>query len=100
MVTDLGRKQRQLWILLHRIIPWITVVDRDPATTIPVAPHVIDLLLDPDLVSAAGWRLIRRSEALSSPSEAALEHLAPGERREIQHWKPASVGEVVFNHWD
>src|SRR5581483_1209087 len=63
------------WVLLHRVIRVVAVVDRDPGTTIPIAPHVVDSLLDPDRVGEVGWRVLSREEAARSLSPSSLAEL-------------------------
>ena len=33
-------------------------------------------------------------------SEEMCQHLAPAERKQVDYWRPAFVGELIFNFWD
>ena len=88
------------WVLLHRVVRIVTVVDRDPGATIPIAPHIIDSLLDPDNVGEVGWHVLSRAEAARPLSSGSLVELAESEVEQVRYWNPATLGEVLFNHWD
>jgi hypothetical protein len=88
------------WVLLHKVIRVVAVADRDPETTIPIAPHVIDSLLDPNRVGEVGWRLLSGQDAERPLSPGSLVKLAQSEVEQVRYWKPATIGEVLFNHWD
>ena len=88
------------WVMVHNVVRVVAVTDRDPKETIPVAAHVIDSLLDPRAFSEAGWHVLSRDEALTPVSPRSLTELADDELEQYRYWKPATLGEVLFNHWD
>ena len=63
--------------------------------------HVIDW--QPEKLTRAaelGWHRLTADEARREPSDSTTAELTEEERREIAYWKPATIGEVVFNQWD
>lgn len=46
------------------------------------------------------YEVLDRSELEGAVREEDLEQLGPAERRQISHWKPQRVGDIIFNYWD
>ena len=45
-------------------------------------------------------RILTTTELNQSISPSDLTELHPHEHRQIHNWKPYTVGELLFNHWD
>lgn len=70
---------------------------------IAFAPVPFDgsFLSRPDLSSSFFGFDTLTAEALATPlARADLSLLDEAEHRQIRHWRPATVGELLFNHWD
>ncbi|UJR82013.1 hypothetical protein [Sandaracinus amylolyticus] len=89
---DLRVRQRAstLRVLVHRTHPWIVFADAGlrfvapPRDALPPSPFVLVPL-----------------EVLGHPADAAaLSRLARAEMQQVAYWKPRTVGDVVFQHWD
>ncbi|WP_326834378.1 hypothetical protein VSH64_05540 [Amycolatopsis rhabdoformis] len=48
----------------------------------------------------AGFRALGRAELATPVEELDLSHLARVERAQVRHWRPATLGELLFNCWD
>jgi hypothetical protein len=58
---------------------------------------------DPILAGAfaeAGWPLLTAAELVAPLDVSDHPDLAPVERKQIEYWKPRTIGDVVFNWWD
>lgn len=54
-----------------------------------------------DSLSAAGnYDVLSRDELERALSQQDIQLLSPVEIELIQYWKPARLGDVVFNFWD
>lgn len=87
-------------LVVHHVCPVFAVVDAAP-DDLGLGRRVVDWQAD-ELARAAdlGWHRLTADEAARSVSSSVLTELTAEERREITYWKPQTVGEVVFNHWD
>jgi hypothetical protein len=47
-----------------------------------------------------GFTVLSRDELERPVDEEALSELHPIERDQIRRWAPATIHEIVFNHWD
>jgi hypothetical protein len=69
------------------------------------APNPLEPLPWPEL-SAALWQtcpeltILERAEFLRPVNTADLSDLGYAELDQINYWKPATIGELVFNWWD
>ncbi len=59
--------------------------------TVPSA--MLAALLPPD-------QLLSPSLLGQSIDKALLDALAPAEQEQLRHWKPSTIGEILFNFWD
>lgn len=108
---DSATRSFTAWRLTHAFEPAVTVVVhlvRPVFAVVEAAPddhtlgsHVIDW--QPEQLTRAadmGWHRLTADEARQAVTVAMTTGLTEEERREIAYWKPPTVGEVVFNHWD
>jgi hypothetical protein len=82
-------------VVCHQLLPFIAFV------AVPVADRSLAFVSRPDLVpSFIGFEALT-ADALDVPVGCAdLSLLTEAEHRQIRHWRPATVGEILFNHWD
>jgi hypothetical protein len=87
-------------LVVHRVRPVFAVVEVAP-DYLGLGSRVVDGQAN-ELARAAdlGWHRLSAGEAALSVSSSVLTELTEEERREIAYWKPETVGELVFNHWD
>lgn len=87
-------------LVVHRVRPVFAVVDAVP-DDVGLGGHVIDWHAEA-LTRAAdlGWHRLTADEAARGVTVSITTELTKAERREIAYWKPRTVGEIVFNHWD
>ncbi|MFF4599765.1 hypothetical protein [Amycolatopsis sp. NPDC001319] len=48
----------------------------------------------------AGFRVLGQLELATPVEELDLANLARAERTQVSHWRPATLGELLFNCWD
>ncbi len=54
-----------------------------------------------DIFRGSGeYEVLGRTELERTVSPKDLEQLAPGEIKQAGYWRPARVGDVIFNFWD
>ncbi len=74
------------------------------ARPLPVGDMSVEFVDDPELADAlspiADFRLLTRAELSLPLSTADTSDLHPAEHAQIRHWQPATVGALLFNHWD
>lgn len=86
------------WILLNAFVPLLAVA-------VPRADLRYAFVDEPELANAfhgpgpcAAVSALALAAALDLPS--ALPLLGPTEREQAQYWRPARLGDLIFNHWD
>ncbi|MCO1582736.1 hypothetical protein M8C13_44025 [Crossiella sp. SN42] len=52
------------------------------------------------LTAWSSFRVYTAAELNTSLSTVDLSELNAHEHKQISHWRPATVGELTFNHWD
>lgn len=97
--VDITHAQHHIAVLRHVTLPLIVFVR--PRTSGDVTVTFID---QPDLAAAITNLTdaqILTAEQLRTPlSQVDLSALDPAEHDQIGYWKPATVGELLFNFWD
>ena len=89
-----------LSVVVHRIVPVFALVDA-PAVDLAVGRHVIDRYeAELERSCEVGWHRLGSAEAQVTANSKVTAGLAAAELKEIAYWKPATVGELLFNHWD
>jgi hypothetical protein len=46
------------------------------------------------------YEILTMAEIEQPPTDDALSDLTKGERKEVRHWQPRHLGDVIFNFWD
>ena len=84
-----------LGVVCHELLPLIAFV------TVPLVDFSLAFVSRPDLTpSFPGFEALT-PDALDTPvSRADLSLLDPAEHRQIRYWRPATIGEILFNYWD
>ena len=84
-----------LFLLLNSRYPYLAFADQikfssihfvEPPQNFRSPPCVEPFLLDPILLSHS-W-------------QGCSEKLSAAELQQIRYWKPAAIGEIIFNFWD
>lgn len=66
----------------------------------PPLTFLDDAPLSTQFKALTEWTILSQNTASSAPSATVLGNLSKSELKEIRHWNPTSVGEIVFNVWD
>lgn len=86
-------------VLRHGLLPWIALAL--PARSGQVPHNWLDRI---DLANAirevSDLRIVTRAELLQPLTATDLTDLGPAEIKQIEYWKPTTVGELLFNLWD
>ena len=93
----------RLWSLVHPYEDPLSVLIH--STCLVVAVKAGDAFVDwpplaPEDVSSIGWRLLTADEAAAPVKPALIAGLGQAEIEQIRYWQPATVADLVFNHWD
>jgi hypothetical protein len=84
-----------LGVICHELLPLIAFV------TVPLVDCSPTFVSRPDLAPFFPGFEALTADALATPaSRADLSLLAVAEHRQILYWRPATVGETLFNYWD
>ncbi|MFC0544732.1 hypothetical protein [Kutzneria chonburiensis] len=84
-----------LGVICHELLPLIAFV------TVPLIDCSLTFVSRPELVpSFPGFEALTAEDLHTPVSRADLSLLDAAEHRQIRHWRPATVGEILFNHWD
>lgn len=92
----LARGAGDRWLLLNAIHPLL-------AFARPRDDLRYDFVDEPDLAAAFhGPCELVPAALLTAPLDlpAALPRLGATERRQADYWRPARLGDLIFNHWD
>lgn len=86
------------WILLNAYFPLM-------AFAVPRAGLLYAFVDEPELASAfhgPGPSSVVPALELAAPLDLRAAHplLGPTERKQAEYWRPARLGDLVFNHWD
>ncbi|MFI5605925.1 hypothetical protein [Amycolatopsis sp. NPDC051903] len=92
------RGQRRFAILCHRHVPVIALAE--PLTGWGPVTVIEDPVSQAALATQTSFRLLTADELSTPLNRADLSALAKAELRQIAHWKPRTVSELLFNHWD
>ena len=84
--------------LLHNYVRVCALVPSDWDCLNPAFPDIdrpatLDAAIEP-------WRLLRGAELRAPPPDALVERLPACELKQVRYWKPATIGELIFNWWD
>ena len=86
---------RDVGVVCHQLLPLIAFV------AVPLVDYSLTFVSRPDLAPFFPGFEALTADALATPaSRADLSLLALPERRQIRYWRPATVGEILFNYWD
>jgi hypothetical protein len=87
-------------VLKHRLLPLLAIAEPRPAGD----SGPITFIDQPDLATAiadtSGLEVLAQEQLGTPVSRADLTGLDPDEHQQINYWKPATVGELLFNFWD
>jgi hypothetical protein len=93
------RVDRTVMVVLHCQLPLLAFAD-------PLRPGEVELnfLDEPKLAAAiaevSDLQILSEAELRQPADEADLSQLEATETQQINHWKPGTIGEIVFNFWD
>ena len=88
-------------ILLHRHFSVIGLaVPPEKGDTSPLKFIDCDRIADSLKLIGSDYELLSRAELERAIHEDDLRHLSPAEMKELRYWRPARVGDIVFNFWD
>lgn len=87
------RKSESFDILVHTSYPYYCGVLSDTTTFIDL-PEEISSIAHPDFI------YLSSAELNAKYTQNDLAELSEVERGEIRYWKPATIGEIVFNYYD
>ncbi|MCP3801883.1 hypothetical protein NLX83_21690 [Allokutzneria sp. A3M-2-11 16] len=95
----IGYRDRTLAVLANAFHPLLAIAE--PPHPRQFCPPFRE---DPDLAAALDahepFRVLSTEELGRPLSTVDLSGLTEAEHRELRTWKAATVGDVVFNHWD
>jgi hypothetical protein len=95
------RHEPSIWALFHNVVPVVAFTDVNPEHELVIGHRLIDWsALPPDRVADCGWVLLSRTRGLERPQDSDLVALSTHEIDEIRRWRPATIGEILFNSWD
>jgi hypothetical protein len=94
-------KSDHVSVLCNSVFPYLAFVPPNAfGAACPDLIFVKAVDLAKAFATATDFRSLDADWLKEDLSSDLLADLAPSERREITYWKPARVGEVVFNSWD
>jgi hypothetical protein len=95
--AEFDKGSHHVWALLNAHAPLLAFADALPRF------GQISFVDDPPLAEAfavaGGLTALSAAQLTADLSAGACTLLHRVERDQIRHWQPATVGEVVFNHW-
>jgi hypothetical protein len=95
------RHEPSIWALFHNVVAVVAFTDVNPKHELCVGHYLIDWrALPSDRVADGVWVLLTRERALERPKAADFVDLSPDEIAQIRYWRPATIGQILFNHWD
>lgn len=95
------RHEPSFWALFHRVVAVMAFTDVNPRDELVIGHELIDWpALPSDRVGDGTWVLLKRERAMDRPRASDFAALPPGEIAQIHHWRPTTIGEILFNHWD
>lgn len=88
-------------VLLNLHFPVIALAVAPPGTGHGGPIKFVDHDVLAGLLSAAGnYDVLSRAELERALTQRDVQLLSPVEIEQVRYWKPARVGDVVFNFWD
>ncbi|QRP45432.1 hypothetical protein [Amycolatopsis sp. FDAARGOS 1241] len=97
-LTHRGQQQRRFAIVCHRHVPVLALAE--PVTGWGPVTIIEDAVIQAALATQTSFRLLTIDELTSPLNRADLSALAKAELRQIAHWKPRTISDLLFNHWD
>lgn len=98
-VATLSFSSSRVAVLLHAHFPWIAFAEPllDHSSTISFIdwPAGVE-----QFRSCSEYTILTRQRLLEPVSKQDTSKLAAAELKEMKYWRPATLGEVVFNFWD
>lgn len=95
------RHEPSIWALFHNVIAVAAFTDVNPKHELDVGHQLIDWpALPSDRVADGVWVLLSRWRALERPKASDFTTLSPDEIAQIRYWRPTTIGQILFNHWD
>ena len=71
------------------------------ASSDPDADAFVDSPISPESPLLSQYRLMQPVDLSARCTEAGvLRCLSPAELAQIRHWKPQTIGQILFNQWD
>ena len=100
-VQAMTYKGRTISILCNVHAPWLALIDGlvDASRNTGEQAFVDDQLLSNPLANGE-WRVLDAATLRTPLNHIDLTALDPAELTQVAYWKPRTVGEIVFNHWD
>jgi hypothetical protein len=95
------RHEASMWALFHRVVPVVAFADVNPEHELSIGQQLSDWsALPSDRVAGCGWVLLSGERSRERPKDSDLVALSTHEIAEIRRWRPSTIGEILFNHWD
>lgn len=86
-------------VLCHAVLPVVAFTAYPPRAGAPVT----DFLSPPawaDVFGAVGFQVLDAEELTMPLASVHTGELAEAELEQVRHWRPGTVGELMFNWWD
>ncbi len=93
------RHETPVWILIHLTVRILAVTLDDPSTMF-VGAQFVDWPPMERVEAASVWRVVGAAEAMAPLDSARTVRLGAPEQHDLGYWKPATLGDLAFNHWD
>jgi hypothetical protein len=95
------RHEPSIWALFHNVVAVVAFTDVNPRHELVIGHQLIDWpALRSDRVADGTWVLLSQERALERPTASDFDALSPNEIAEIRRWRPTTIGQILFNHWD
>lgn len=95
----LGYARMRVAVLRHRLLNLVAFIEV-PAGCVGLPLAFIDCPRLARIIGEYGFQVLPAADLQEPLTAADLSDLTVSERREVSYWKPAVVGELLFNYWD
>lgn len=95
----LGYEYERVAVLRHALLNLVAFVEL-PRDHVEPPLAFIDRLRLAQILSETGFQVLTTAELSQPITSADLSGLTAQEHEQVRYWKPATVGELLFNYWD
>ena len=87
-------------VLRHARLDLIALAHDPGSGSMLTGPFIDHFPLTETLSQTATCQILSAADLNSPLSDADPSELSAAERKQIRYWKPATLGELLFNYWD